>query len=190
MSDVFTVYIGATEFKKAELRLGGQFKQAPVAISRALNRAANKARTEAVKQVTGNYYIRQKMIREKKISTTYKANKTKLHSRVIIVDSPIPLNHFRFSPGQPRPKNPPKLKVAVQKNGMKTLNKAFVADINGPKIFEREGKKRLPIKRLYGPSVAQITGGAKTRAEIERESAKMYEKRLDHEIKRILEAKK
>jgi hypothetical protein len=190
MSETFAVYVGATEFKKAELRLGAQAKQAPAVISRALNRAATTARVTAIKQVTGNYYIKAGLIREKKVINISKANKTKLHARVVVRDGPIPLNYFKFSPGQPRPKNPPKLKLAVKKNGMKTLNSAFVANINGPKIFERRGKKRLPIDRLYGPAVAQITGGAKTRAEIERESAEMYAKRLDHEIKRILEAKK
>jgi hypothetical protein len=192
MSEAFTVYINATEFKKVELRLGAQAKQASTAISRALNRAADKARTEAVKQVTGNYYIKQKLIREKKIITTYKANKTRLRSLVIVRDSPIPMNYFKFSPGQPRPKKPPAggLKVAVKKDGIKTLKRAFVANINGPKIFDRVGKNRLPIKRLYGPSVAQITGVERNRTVIEKESAEMYQKRLDHEIKRIQEAKK
>jgi hypothetical protein len=190
MSDAFAVYVDAKEFKKVELRLGARYKQAPVVISRALNRSATTARATAIKQVTGNYYIKQKLIREKKIITIYKANKTKLRSLVIVRDSSIPLNYFKFSPGRPRPKNPPRLKVAVKRNGMKTLDRAFVADINGNKIFERKGKKRLPIDRLYGPAVAQITGVERNRVAVEKESMKMYLKRLDHEIKRIQEAKK
>ncbi|EFO31349.1 conserved hypothetical protein [Roseibium sp. TrichSKD4] len=39
-----------------------------------------------------------------------------------------------------------------------TFKKAFAAPSLGEHIFQRVGKKRLPIKKLYGPGVAQTMG--------------------------------
>ena len=103
----------------------------------------------------------------------------------------IPLDHFKYTPKQPRPKNPPKsLKVQVKKTGYKELFHAFVADINGPKIWQRAGAPRLPIKRLMGPAIPQMLGQQNVREAVLQRAAETYNKRLDHEINRMLEVGK
>ncbi|MDZ4729807.1 MAG: hypothetical protein SH820_07685 [Xanthomonadales bacterium] len=58
--------------------------------------------------------------------------------------------------------------VLVRKtSGRKLVNRGFIADINGPKVFKRilgtkmqSNPKKEQIRRLYGPSVAHMAGDA------------------------------
>jgi hypothetical protein len=185
MSDLFRVIVDATEFRKTELKLGPYYKKAPTAISRALNRTAEATRTQAIKSVTANYYVKAKDARG--TIRIYRASPSRLGAMVVSRDNKLPLDKFKVTPLKPRPKNPPILKVAVKKGSVKELIHAFVADINGPKVFERVDKSRLPITRLMGPAIPSLLGGSKIRQLVEKESYAVYQKRLDHEIKRIQE---
>ena len=53
-------------------------------------------------------------------------------------------------------------------------------------FFQREGKERLPIKRLFGPAVPQLFGNDAIKGEIAAEAMKKYEERLRHEIGRLI----
>lgn len=183
---VFEALVIKSDLQKVQLRLGKHFKQAPSVISRALNRAAEATKTTAVREVTQNYFLKSKDIRP--TMTTYKSTKTRLRASVVVKDNKMPLERFKVSPSKPRPKNPPVLKVGVKKPGLKDLPGAFV--IPNLKIYERVGRPRKPIKRKFGPAVPQIVNGEKMRYEIQNESYRTYQKRLDHEIKRIMEADK
>ena len=52
-------------------------------------------------------------------------------------------------------------------------------------FFTREGKSRLPIKRLYGPSAPQLFGNPEQLEKMEQAGMEMYEKRLMHELERL-----
>lgn len=183
---VFEALVIKSDLPKVELLLGKNFKKAPSVISRALNRAAEATKTKAIREVTQNYFLKSGDIRPK--MTTYKSSTTRLRASVIAKDNKMPLEKFKISPSKPRPKNPPVLKVGVKKPGLKDFKGAFV--IPNLKIYERVGKPRYPIKRMYGPAVPQILNGEKMRYEIQNESYQTYHRRLDHEIKRVLEADK
>ncbi|MBP2655006.1 MAG: hypothetical protein H6Q73_2575 [Firmicutes bacterium] len=189
MANMFRVVVDTKDLMKLNIHLGAYAKQAPVVVSRALNRAATTTRSEAVKEARNNYYVKAAAVRA--TFNIRKSSKSRLTASVCSKDGSMPLDKFKFSPNQPRPKNPPAaLKVGAKKPGMKELRHAFVANINGTKIFERTSKKRLPIKRLMGPPIPRMVGNQKTREVVERKSLETYEKRLDHEIKRVLEAGK
>lgn len=171
---------------EVEVKLGNLKHKAPQAIYRSLNRAANTAKSTAGKEAKNKYYIKSTEVKE--TISVVKANRTRLGAEVRSKGSTIPLDHFKYTPKSPRPHNPPKsLKVGVERGGLKELVGAFVTDINGPKVFERVGKKRLPIKRLYGPSVPQMLKKQGIKETIETQAQEMFEKRLDHEVNRILE---
>jgi hypothetical protein len=180
---VFEALVIKSDLPKVELRLGKRYKQAPNVISRALNRAAEATKTKAIKETTGKYFLKASDIRPK--ISTYKSSKTRLRATVIVKDNKMPLEKFKVSPSKPRPKNPPILKVGVKRPELKEFSGAFV--IPNLKVYKRVGPKRYPIKRIYGPAVPQIISGQKMRYEIQSESYKTYQRRLDHEIKRILE---
>lgn len=98
----------------------------------------------------------------------------------------IPLDRFKVTPRTVQPKRKKPIKIAVKKNGAKSGGRAFVADINGIKVFKRVNKRRLPINRLFGPSIPQMLDNEEIREKINQEGFDTFNRRLDHEINRIL----
>lgn len=179
------ITIDSIKFKEVEKELGEYKTKAPVALSRALNRAASNAKTNASKKVREQYTIKAKDIKST-INIT-KANKSSLRAVVKSTGERTPLIKFKVSPPNPRPKNPPKvLRVEVKKGGLKNLVGAFVANVNGNKVFKRTSSARLPIQQLFGPAVPQMLGTSSIKDFIENEATKIFDQRLDHEIERIL----
>jgi hypothetical protein len=178
------IEIDSRALQQVEMRLGRMKSKAPMAISRALNRTATNAKTNVSKKSREIYVIKSKDINQALKIT--RSSRGSLNATLVYRSERIPLDKFKFNPKKPRPKKPPTLKVSVKKDGMKSLLHAFVADINGAKIFERVGKSRLPIQRLFGPAVPQMVVNEELRQFVEREAEATYAKRLDHEIERIL----
>jgi hypothetical protein len=179
------ITIDTIKFKEVEQALGEYKNKAPTALSRAINRAAANAKTNASKKAREQYNIKAK-----DITSTFKitnANKSSLRAIVKSSGERIPLIKFKISPSKPNPRKLPKvLRVEVKKGGLKNLVGAFVANVNGNKVFKRLSKSRLPIQQLYGPAVPQMLGTDNVREFIENEASKVYDQRLDHEIQRIL----
>jgi hypothetical protein len=200
MSEAVLVKIDATDFRKVELRLGGAYKKAPSAVSRALNRAAESTRTEAVRETTKRYHVKAEEIRgskKKEIPSKLWISKASANRLTAIINSSssrIPLDHFKTSSLKFNNRSP--IMVAVKKDGLKKLSHAFIFENKYPGggnarlIFQRVGKERLPIKRLYGPSISELVGGRVIRPEVEKTAAETYNKRITHEIERALEATK
>lgn len=183
------IEVSSSQIRDVENRLGAFRNKAPSVISRAVNRAAENAKTNASKKAREEYQAKAKDINDTiKIK---KATRSSLGAEVKSTGYRTPLIKFKVSPGQPRPKNPPEvLKAAVKKEGLKSVLGAFVANINGNKVFRRTSKSRLPIEQLFGPAVPQMLGNNDVRTYIESEAAKTLEKRIDHEINRVLEGAK
>lgn len=184
------ITIDGVDIRKVEFRLGQMAKKAPDVVTRALNRAVESARAAAVQEIRQTYVVKAKEVRG--TMRVIKASRKTLSAQLRSRGNLIPLDHFKYKPKQPRPKNPPKvLQVQVKKaGGYKDLLHAFVADINGPKIWQRVGKARLPIRRLMGPAVPQMLGQDNVRAKVLEKALETYKKRLDHEINRMLEVGK
>ena len=180
------IEVNAIEIKRVQMRLGKYQKKAPLVISRTLNRVAANVKTNIGRKTRELYIVKAKDISN--TMTIKKATQSIMNAFVKSKGQKVPLDKFKVSPSTPRPANPPSsLKVAVKKDGTKDLLHAFVANINGNKVFQREGKSRLPIKRLFGPAIPQMVGNQEVRQYVEKEAAAMYQKRLAHEIKRVIE---
>jgi hypothetical protein len=178
------ITINSNTIAEVERQLG-QFKsKAPTAISRALNRAGANAKTNAAKKAREEYIIKASDI--KNSITISKATKNSLRSKVVSSGERLGLHKFKVSPKIPRPQNPPNgLKVDVKKGSGKKLLHAFVADINGSKVFQRTSKARLPIQQLYGPAIPQMLGNVSVKSYIESEAVRVFDQRLIHEIDNI-----
>lgn len=170
--------------------------QAPTVISRALNRAAESARTNVVQQATKEYYIKASDVR-RTIEIT-KATRSRLRVVINSRGTKRELAAFRVSPTSPNPrKPPPMLQVAVRKTtGFQGLPGAFlVRGTSSGKLHvtERLTRKRYPIQTMYGLAVPQMLGANLTRREyrgyVEREAARVFAERLEHEITRLLGGK-
>lgn len=76
----------------------------------------------------------------------------------------------------------------LRSNARQALDNAFIATVNSHTgVFEREGKSRLPIKELFGPSAVQAFYERESTVDkMEDEVRATYESRIEHEITRVL----
>ena len=179
------IRIDADAVREVERKLGQMSNRAPGAISSALNRTVTSVASNITKEVRARYHIKAGDVKNTIKKT--KASKSNLSAEVRSTGSTIPLDKFKVSPKTVNPKRKTQLKISVEKNGVKQVTGAFVANINGLKVFQRERKSRLPIKRLFGPSVPQMIGQQQIVENINEKAVTTYNTRLNHEINRILQ---
>lgn len=180
-----TIDLDKKLLEDVQSRLGNLSKKAPNAISNSLNRSMNNIATNISKEVRKEYNMKAKDIKATLVKT--RSTRSTLGAVVKSKGELIPLDRFRVSPKTVQPKRKAPIKVGVKKPGLKPLLGAFVADISGKKVFKRTGKKRLPVRRLFGPSIPQMIGNEEIARKIDEEGQKMFQKRMDHEINRILD---
>lgn len=180
------IEIDADKLREVERRLRQYPKQAPVVISRALNRAATNVKSNASKKAREVYRIKAQDVNKSfKIN---RASRNNLSATVVSSGGSIGLEKFKTNARDPSQKKPRAFKAAVKKQGsLRTILRGFVADLSGVKVFRRTSKERLPIQRLFGPPVPQMVGNPELRRFIEDQAAETFEKRLDHEISRVME---
>ncbi|MFP7469997.1 phage tail protein [Niallia taxi] len=180
-----TVDLNRQMLEDVQSRLGGMSNKAPNAITSALNRTLTNIASNVSKEVRKEYNIKASDV--KQTITKTKASRSNMTALVVSKGNLVPLDRFKVSPRAVQPKRKKPIKVGVKKDGgLKTTVGAFVSDINGIKVFQREGRKRLPVKRLFGPSVPQMLGNDEVVNRINQEGALMFNNRIDHEINRIL----
>jgi len=81
-----------------------------------------------------------------------------------------------------------KIQAQVKRNGgASTLQHAFAASIFGPiAVFERVGSPRFPVEQKFGPSTAHMMQNDSVIEQMDETIRETYEKRMDHEISRVL----
>ena len=158
--------------------------KAPNAIRSALNRGVTNMNSNARKEVRKDYNIKAGDISP--TLKVFRAAGSNLSASVNSKGGVIPLDRFKVTPRTINPNRKSPIKAAVKKGAAKSLGSGFMADVNGPKVFRRQSTARLPIQRLFGPSVPSMLGNEKTREEIQKQGQETFEKRLEHEITRIL----
>jgi len=155
--------------------------EVPKVASRALNRAANSVRTTAARETSKGYVIRVGEVRN-----TIKINGAtagKLHAVVKARDTRRPLINFKVR------STPSMLKVEVKRGQQKNFPKAFInKGMSSGKlhVLRRVGRDRYPIQIKYGPSIPEMIGSPSVSKFVEDNAVETLEKRLDHEINRIL----
>lgn len=180
------IEINKKDIKRIENLLGNMHKRTPNVIANAANRAATTIVASIKKEVRSKYHIKAGDIQNTIVRK--KATRSTLYTEVRSKGNLIGLDKFKVLPKNPNPKRKKPIRVAVKKEGgAKQLVSSFVADIYGNKVFERKGKNRLPIQRLFGPSVPQMIDNADVRNKIEQAGIDMFSKRLEHEMNRLLE---
>lgn len=165
------------------------------ALMRALNRAAQSGKAQAVREVRARYTAKAGAIRETLTNT--RATLTNLEAEIVSRGSPLNLADFKHTPrtdttGAARKR----VRVSVKKEGgLKPLGQAFV--FNG-QIFSRTGKfivatrgrhkdKRVEqVEKKIAPSVPSMIGNPEVVEAIEEKTQETVIKRLDHEVNRIL----
>lgn len=160
----------------------------PKAYYRAMNRATQRVRTESGREVKKIYRIRAGDV--KNTVSIKRGSARSMVAEVRWKGSNIPLIKFRTSPSKVPRKPPRMLKAAVKRTGLKPIKGAFIARVGKGEhigVFKRVGRRRLPIEELYGPAVPIMVGEENVLSSLGDIAQTEVKKRLDHEIKRILE---
>lgn len=181
------VSVSSVGVEKAERLLalipGGVQKAVP----RAINRAMESGRAAGVEKVREQYTVKAKAVRSTiKLS---RANSRNMEGVITSIGSPIPLYDFKVNPKTVNGRRRSPIRVSVKKGQQSALGKSFIARLGSGKVgvFERLGNKRLPIKMLFGPSAPQMIGSDSVIDYIEKAAVDTMDKRLDHEIGRLLD---
>ena len=146
-------------------KLGEYHDKAPVVLKQALNATAKDARSMLAEQAKKIYAIQKS--RFNKAMTIQNASVRKMEAQITATGAPLELSDFRVTSKKPatgtqRPKII-KGKVLVS-NSMKPLEvggiKAFVAQFASGhvSIVQRRGAARLPVKKLFSPSIPKMIG--------------------------------
>ena len=156
------------------------------AVGSALARAANAGKTEAKKAVTEQYALSASEFvnRTKNVNHFNRSSDGEITVSFGYRGPVIPLMRFDTSIDRSG-----RVVTRVMKTSTKkALDHAFSAKMGSHiGVYERIGTSRFPVKELYGPSTPQMIGTNETVADrVEDKMAEVYEKRIEHEITRIL----
>lgn len=184
------ISIGMDEglYKLAQDSLRHIPKAAGKAVSRAINRALEGARTDAIKKICAEYSVRPADVR--KTLHIVRAKPEKPEARILSSGGPLPLIKFRVSPSKPLQQRGKKIGerksvVAGVKFGTASpFPYSFVAKVGNGHVgvFTRVGKAGLPIKQKWGPSIPQMLGNEAVLRYIEEQAKVRLEKELRHQI--------
>lgn len=161
---------------------GGVYK----AVGSALSRAAASGKTAAKGAVTKEYTISQSefLFSTKNINHFVREFDGGISVVFGFRGNVIPLMKFNTSIG-----NSGQIVTQVKRSGAaETLNRAFIAQMGGHRgVYERLGPDRFPVTELFGPATPQMMYSNEAVVdEIDAKMAETYEKRIDHEIVRLL----
>lgn len=157
---------------------------------RAINRSLVAGRKAAGEEVSKDYKITGGKVN--KLGTFKKANTSNIEATITWKGPAIPLEEWGTNPSNPPKRRRKKPLVGKVFRGKKTTYKGvFVGKYNSGKAraYVRSTKKRFPIKRVYGPSAAQLVAAKYVKVRFIKRANQMLEKRLEHEINYILSKK-
>ncbi len=153
------------------------------ALYNTVNRTLTTVRAKSASEISKTYRISVGQAKGSGRMKLKPANGTSLTGSITFAGNVIPLIDFSVSYG----KSGLVTAAVMRKSGGAALKHAFVANLRyGTRVFERTSKERDSSKQLYGPSVAHMMENEDVLTGIEREALDTAEKRLEHEITRIL----
>lgn len=182
------ISVDGKQLQKATVSLQFVQKNIPKAFSAALNRVGQGVKTEASRKVRETYDIRARDIEKYGNIRITQASYAKLELLLTSKGSSVPLIRFKTSPSKQPSRAPKVLKASVKRNGKKPIPGAFVRSMDSSHlgVFKRSGKRRLPIQELYGPAVPVMMSEPGIAEHLQEEANARMQKRLDHEVGRVL----
>ena len=186
MSPVYFDDVGDIKLDRVTKLLAGIPDGVYRAVGSAIKRAAQHGLSVGMKIVSGEYAISQGELkrRTKNINTVVKDGAGSYEVTFGYRGNVIPLIRF-----DTRIDRSGRVSTRVlRRNSRQILERAFTARVGTHTgIFERETDERFPIKELFGPSAVQaFYAREETVDKMDEEIIKTYERRIDHEITRVL----
>ncbi|MBQ7665356.1 MAG: phage tail protein [Synergistaceae bacterium] len=167
--------------------INGAFEHA---VAMATNRTLEGVRTDAVRETAGRYFAKSGDIR--KTITVNKASAGKLTGTVVSRGGRRKLSQYQLTPKTPQAGRKKGFKGAVKRDsGLKPLpHGTFMMNTPnaGYVLFIRTnpGRGWQNIKHVVSPSIPQIVKNEETVKIVEMQARERFEKRLNHEVMRIL----
>jgi len=157
------ITITAEQIERVNLILSGVPGGIEKALSSTIRRANNTVRSETLKGITTVYAITRQNVRaETTIKVRTQSSDGGIVGTVLFAGHKIPLYRFNVSPTIP-----------IQRA---TVSAAVLA-----------GNGRTPFQDAFiGPSTAQMAGNSIVLADVEEKAQEVINKRVEHEITRIL----
>ena len=162
-------------------------KGAEKVFSAAMNRGLSRVKTQALQQVKAVYTVNSTALNAATNTKIIKASTGNLAGLVSFSGVKIPLYKFKVTPTKAATGK--QVKAAVKKGGSGTpFEDAFIAEMNSGHtgVFERTGRKRLPVEEKMGLSAAQMVGNEDIIDGLEQEAQDLVNERIIHEMNRIL----
>lgn len=160
---------------------GGVWKAIPAA----LKRAGDAAKTKAGRFAAAEYTIKKGDFMRNSTAKSHVMGGSGGVASVSIGFAgnvlPLLMFHTKFS-------RDGRIQTQVRRGGgAAALNHAFAANIFGPvAVFERVGLSRFPVEQKFGPSTAQMMENDKVVTQMDKTVRETYDKRIEHEINRVL----
>lgn len=179
------IEISAEQVDRIHLLLNGISDAPRNVIYNVLNRAVGTVRSVASKEIRQTYKIKHGDLTSNQNIKVVRAGRSKLEAAISFNGNLIPLIKFDVSPKQPQRKT---VSASVLKNGgKKQLIHAYVANLKyGVGAFERETSERDSSRQLYGPAAAVMVENDTVLKNIQEAAMNTIDKRVEHEISRIL----
>lgn len=180
------IEITVPQIEKLQEKLKDMPEKIPVVTARAMNRAIEAARTQAARSVRETYHVKHgDVIKTIKVK---KAHAGDLEANFSSKGETLKLVKFRVKANKPLPTRGKYVVASVKKGSSKMVNKTFMAKIfkGEPNVYSRVGTKRFPVRAHYGPSIPQMAGNEQVISKVEKRAEEVLDKRLDHEISRVL----
>lgn len=178
--------IKLTNAELVEKALAETPKKVERAARMSINKVAGQVRTQMSREAAKEYFVSISSVR--RTVTVKKAGRDLL----AVLESkglPISLAKFKVKPlrVQHKGKKNKKLRVRVKRSSAgATLDRAFVSTIgSGFGVFERSGKSRFPIKKLFGPAIPQMVGSDSVVEVIKETASTKLNGELVRQIKRL-----
>lgn len=160
------------------------------ALTGVIKRATSTVRSETTRQISNVYAITQKDIRaETNIHMYTRTSGGNVVGEITFSGYKIPLYRFNATPKDVI--RGATVKAAQFRSEQpKVFEHAFIARMKTGHtgIFERETSKRFPITEHMGSATAQMARNSVVLEEVEAKTTAVIEKRIEHEITRILNA--
>jgi hypothetical protein len=181
-----TVDVAEDSLDKVTALLAGVESNVGKAVGSALKRAAAAGKTVAKKAVADEYTLSQSefLSQTKNINHINRESSGEVSVAFGFAGYVIPLLKFDTCVGSDG-----RVQTHVKRSSAReVLDHAWVASMGGHRgVYERIGKQRHPDRELYGPATPQMMYSNEAVLDtMEEKMADTYEKRIDHEILRIL----
>lgn len=185
MSQVRIDQVGAASLDRVNKVLSGVPRGVFKATSAALKRAGEAAKTKAGQFAAAEYTINKGTfmanVKEKTKVTGDAGGVLSMNIRYFGAVLPLLTFNTKYS------KNGGMETQVMRGGGSSHLDHVFAERVFGPiAAFERVGTKRFPVEGKFGPSTAHMMQNEEVIANMDKEIQTTYEKRIEHEITRVL----